>query len=68
MNKVIITMNDGSTIIFRNENGLSESNMFKAIFNGADENNIRFNSVTDIKGDTVYYRCDRVNSIRMMNS
>lgn len=32
MNKVIITMNDGSTIIFRNENGLSEHNMFKAIF------------------------------------
>lgn len=68
MNKVIITMNDGSTIVFRNENGLSEPNMFKAIFNGADEDNIRFNSVTDIKGDTVYYRCDRVNSIRMMNS
>lgn len=68
MNKVIITMDDGSTIVFRNENGLSEKNMFKAIFNGVDGNNVRFNSVIDIKGDTVYYRCDRINSIRFMNS
>ena len=56
MNKVIITMDDGSTIIFRNENGLSENNMFNAIFNGLitynnEQDKLIINSISNLSND-----------------